>query len=474
MKLDFSQLPLGSRAFSTTPMTFCDPGPRNFVSAMIELLAIETGNRRAREHWQKAQLCNLLKHASQRSAFWKQRIGTRNISDVSLSSLPILSRSDVVRQAEGEGSLLLPRDRIRIMTGATSGSSGAPVKFFSSEMNGRYNAARYAAQFFMEGLDLGLNSVKFNFTPVHKKHGLKVTRLRHWLEPLSPFIRSGSGKIIEYFHPNMKLLRSELERDPIGYLVASRWTVQTLLQYMDVAALKDAGLAMWIPLGDAVDPKIREIFASAGIPVRANYSSEEVGLIGYECGLIPGNYHVATSNVLVEVSTDKSFKLGEQKIGRVLVTHLHSYATPFIRYDIGDLASLARQCACGHDGPTLSNVFGREKTLILHSSGRVSPFYLNAAEVTKVTRFKEYRIRQTGIKKIVAEISAEPPLVADEVSSFAKLIKMHAGQEFEVEAKAVSDIDWGSSVKRLGFRNEILREQEVAHPSSSKSVADGG
>ena len=121
MKFDFSQLPLGSRAFSKTPMTFCDPGPRNFVSAMIELLAIETGNRRAREHWQKAQLYNLLKHASQRSVFWRQRIGTRNIADVSLSSLPVLSRSDVVRQAESEGLESLRSSAIKkVFTGATT------------------------------------------------------------------------------------------------------------------------------------------------------------------------------------------------------------------------------------------------------------------------------------------------------------------------------------------------------------------
>jgi hypothetical protein len=82
---------------------------------------------------------------------------------------------------------------------------------------------------------------------------------------------------------------------------------------------------------------------------------------------------------------------------------------------------------------------------------------VNAAEVSTVTRFKEYRIRQTGMKKIVAEISAKPPLAPDEISAFAKVIKTHAGEEFEIEAKAVSDIDWGSSVKRLGFRNEMLR-----------------
>lgn len=457
MRFDFSQLPLGSRAFSNKPMTFCDPVPRNFLSAIMELLAIETGNRKAREHWQKMQLGNLLKHASQRSGFWRQKIGTRKIADVTLSSLPILGRSDIVKQVENDGSLLLPDDQVRVTTATTSGSSGVPVKFFSSEMNGQYNAARYAAQFLWEGLDLSLNSVKFNFTPLLRKDGIKVTRMKRWLGPLSPFIKSGSGKVIEYFHPNMNLLRKELERDPIGYLVASRWTVETLLQYMDPIALKRAGLAMWIPLGDAVDPKLRETFTSLGIPVRATYSSEEVGLIGFECETIAGNYHVATSNVLVEVSTDKSFKLERQKIGRVLVTHLHSYATPFIRYDLGDLASLAQKCACGHNGPTLSNVYGREKTLVLHSNGIVSPFYMNASDMVKVARFKEYRIRQTGLKNLVAEISGRSSLTPEETAAFAKLIKMHAGEEFEVEVRAVSDIDWGASAKRLGFRNEILR-----------------
>ncbi len=437
-------------------MTFCDPAPKNFLSNIIDLVAIETGDRKARENWQAIQLHNLLMHASQRSAFWRQRIGTRRISDVALSSLPILDRSNVVKQVESEGSLLRPNDQIGVTTRATSGSSGVPTKFFVSEMNIRYNYFRSAAQYFLEGRDLSLNRVKFDFTPLLKKNGLKITREKAWLKPLSPFIQSGTNKRIEYFHPNMNLLRKELEHEPIGYLVAAHWTVETLLQYMDFGELKRAGMVMWIPLADAVDPKLREEFTSLGIPVRANYSSEEVGPIGFECETIAGNYHVATSNVLVEVSANKTLKLEHQTIGPVLVTHLHSYATPFIRYELGDLASLAPQCPCGHDGPTLSNVYGREKTLLMHSNGRVSPFYMNAVDMVKVTRFKEYRIRQTSLKNIVVEIGGRAFLEPEETAAFEKLIKMQAGQEFEVEVKAVSEIDWGLSVKRLGFRNEII------------------
>ena len=60
MRIDFSQIPLKNRAFSNKPMSFCDPDAKTCLSAVIDLVAIETGNRTAREYWQTTQLRNLL------------------------------------------------------------------------------------------------------------------------------------------------------------------------------------------------------------------------------------------------------------------------------------------------------------------------------------------------------------------------------------------------------------------------------
>ena len=43
MRLDFSDLPLKETAFSDKPMTFIDQGPKNFLGAVMDLVAIETG-----------------------------------------------------------------------------------------------------------------------------------------------------------------------------------------------------------------------------------------------------------------------------------------------------------------------------------------------------------------------------------------------------------------------------------------------
>ena len=78
MKFDFSHFPLSDRAFSEKPMTFCEPQAMRFLSAILELAAIETGNRRARAAWQASQLRNLLAHAGGKVALLaRQTRGTK-------------------------------------------------------------------------------------------------------------------------------------------------------------------------------------------------------------------------------------------------------------------------------------------------------------------------------------------------------------------------------------------------------------
>jgi hypothetical protein len=52
LRLDFSEAPLKNRAFSEKPMSFVDEAPKALFGAIIDVVAIETGNRAAREHWQ--------------------------------------------------------------------------------------------------------------------------------------------------------------------------------------------------------------------------------------------------------------------------------------------------------------------------------------------------------------------------------------------------------------------------------------
>jgi phenylacetate-CoA ligase len=454
MRFNLSGVELRPKAFSANSMAFFAPPTRNALSTIMEIAALETGDRRAREHWQSVQLRNLLSHATQRSAFWRLRVGTTKPADVRLSSISPVSRRDLIKQVEEEGCLLRSADKINFATHSTSGSSGVPLKFFVSEFNRFYQDTRYFAQYFIENRNLNQNRTKFRLLTSQPKNGFVAETGK--LGPLSDAIKCGINKNIGFLRPDMQLLQKELLLNAIGFLVASPKTVEVLLQHFDFDFFKRAGTTMWIPSAEAVDDRLRQRFVSTGIEVRANYSSAEVGPIAFECEVHPGFYHVASSNVIVEVAAEAGAQLGANKLGRVLVTHLHSYATPFIRYDVGDLASYHDRCPCGHDGPALSDIYGRTKGLVKHPDGSLSVFFILGEELRSIASFDEFRFRQVSLNKIVAEIGGRDTLSADEIASFTHFIKERAGGDFEVEVIAVREIAWGQNIKRLGFHNELL------------------
>jgi phenylacetate-CoA ligase len=457
MTLDFSGYRLRNRGYSERPMTIVDREPRTALSAITEIALIETASRPAREHWQQIQLRNLLNHVTIRSAFWRAWIGGRKPSDIDLASLPVLTRQDVRNQVASEGPLLRVAEGLVTKTHATSGSSGVPTQFFVSDFNAYYNSIRSLAQFFLEGLDLSLNRTRVTTTNAPIEGGIFVKKERSWVGALAPLFKSGENKHIEYFNLNReecrKLVR-ELKKDDVGYLVATPRVIDLISNSFDLGFLKAANAAMWISLEENIDPELIEAFTTLGIPVRANYSSEEVGMIGAECSKFTGHYHVATSNVIVEV-VDRMFEIDGMSLGKVLVTHLHSYATPFIRYDLGDLACLRTKCPCGHNGPTIYNLEGRVSRVIKRQDGRLSPFRIRTQAFAKLLDFTEYRIRQTALNKIIVELGGRSELNADEIAAVTAFLQEATGPEFGIEVKASAEIDWGQSRKRHGFRCEI-------------------
>jgi hypothetical protein len=232
-------------------------------------------------------------------------------------------------------------------------------------MNGFYNHARDIAQFFLEGRELrynrttlrSLNDSDVQASPKSEsKGGLEVKVSNSWLAPLDGLFDSGIHKSIHIWRPSRDRLVEELSKHPIGYFVVPPSFIEVFFGGPHLSDLMEMQISMLVPFAGKLDPSIRQRFIENKIPVRGNYFSEEVGLIGAECAEYPEHYHVAESNVVVEIDNTES-ECGKQSgAGRILVTHLHSYATPLIRYDIGDLGALMHTCKCGHDGPAVLNL----------------------------------------------------------------------------------------------------------------------
>ena len=126
----------------------------------------------------------------------------------------------------------------------------------------------------------------------------------------------------------------------------------------------------------------RELIGRAfGCPVFNTYGCREVMLVASECGY--GGLHVNADHLRVELGRSHA---GLAQVGagftprtrqEVIVTDLHNYGMPLVRYANGDLATPRDgQCPCGRGLPMLAHVDGRTMDALRSPQGHYVGEYL--------------------------------------------------------------------------------------------------
>lgn len=125
---------------------------------------------------------------------------------------------------------------------------------------------------------------------------------------------------------------------------------------------------------EAVLPADRAAITRAfGPHVFETYGSRETMLLAAECEAHDG-MHLMEENMLVEVARGgRPVEAGEA--GDVLVTDLHNYGMPFIRYQNGDVARMSGSgaCSCGRGLRKLERVDGRRADILRDALGNPIP-----------------------------------------------------------------------------------------------------
>jgi phenylacetate-coenzyme A ligase PaaK-like adenylate-forming protein len=310
----------------------------------------------------------------------------------------------------------------------------------------------------MYGLSFDRNHVKVS--PVKSlgmyENDMEVKTSETWAGTLSKMFKNG-GSIQIFYANDDKPVIEELKKHRVDYLVCHSRIVEILLRKAGIGLFKDLGVKVWFHVSDYRDPEVVAALAEIGVLSLSNYSAGELGPIAFECRERQGFYHVAHSNVVVEVDDGLTTTFNGVSVGRLLVTHLHSYATPIIRYDLGDFGRLEERCPCGHDGPTLSNIFGRGKHFLRHPNGSLVPFYLSTrALLGVVPGFTECRVRQNELDTIDVELGGRETISEEEKSNLTKLMTAATDPAFKVRVKATDRIDWSGSPKQLLFTSSVV------------------
>jgi phenylacetate-CoA ligase len=196
-------------------------------------------------------------------------------------------------------------------------------------------------------------------------------------------------------------------------------------------------------LRDFMREKIEHVF---GCKVHDFYGSREVGAIAGECS--HGRRHVFTFNNWLEVGLD----------GEILVTNLHNYSMPLIRYAIGDLGALATEsCPCGSTLPHLSELRGRVSDHFIRADGGVvhGEYFTHLFyERPWVRAFQANQLTPTSIELLIVKDTDEP---SEELEEIEQKIRLVMGDRCAVAWRFVDRIPKTEHGKHLFTRSLVRR-----------------
>ncbi|HVL37160.1 MAG TPA: hypothetical protein VM489_15930 [Burkholderiales bacterium] len=359
---------------------------------------------------QLGQLRVLIRHAWDTVPHYRKAWGAKPDSEVNsadrFARLPLVARRELQDAGEAMRSRAVPRAHGPIHEARTSGSTGAPVRVFKTDIQGVLWSALTVRNHAWHGRD-----------PMRRlavlRHGVKQGAFPTWGPPMDRLVATGPADVMGMSLDVEGQFAWLQERKP-QYLLTYPTVAAALARLSLARATPLPGLLNVATLGETLDAETRELCRTAwGVSVTDGYSAEEVGYIALQCPERE-HYHVQSESVLVEILDEQDRPCRPGEIGRVVVTDLHNFAMPLVRYDIGDYAEVGEPCPCGRGLPTIKRILGRVRNMLVTADGRRYWPTFGRRALTAIDALVQYQFVQTAYDHVEARLVLRAPLTASQ------------------------------------------------------------
>lgn len=411
----------------------------------------------------RGRLESLIEHARTKSEFWRDKLAAATDSTFKLSDLPTSNKPELmdnfdrsvtvddVRRDEVESFLDDPSNlgkyfRDKYALSHTSGSQGQPLLLVQPKDNLELLFALQASRGNERSLTLG-ETIKHFITPAR----LAAVILKPGFYPsASAFACMPEGA--KHFLDVLFLNASD--KDLMARLVEFRPTHLTAYASVlhEIARAVEAGelslkpeLLEVVNISERLMPQAREHYAEIfGAPVLDNYSMGECLFLTNGCAA-SGGMHVNADWAILEVVDENNQPVPNgEKGAKVLVTNLANYVQPIIRYEIGDLVTMAeKHCGCSNNMPLIAGVEGRDSDIFeIETKDGIRPLHPTIFELAlgRMLDAREYQ------------------LIQEENTRFRILIEPLPGKNFDRER---ADRIMREQLQEYGLDKELDVEIEV-------------
>jgi len=314
---------------------------------------------------QLARLRALLSHAYKHVPYYNRvfrelKMKPSEIGSVEdLKKIPILRRTQLAAMSNELRAQHFPSKAIPCQT---SGTTSTPVRFFRDLNDYAWGTAAMLRGFQWAGFKIwNKKAMIWNFRQdeldnvFFKLYSLLARRL--------------AISVFQFSQPTIGLVSSTLQRHNPQFIIGYSSALYLLAKYCLDKGLETAKpTAIFSTSSQLLPSQKRTVEEAFGCEVYNWYASREMLTMASECSHHSG-LHIASDHVVLEFVKDgEHVEPGEE--GKVLVTNLHNYSMPFIRYDIGDVGKPSSEsCECGRNLPLLECIEGRTYEIFVTSEG---------------------------------------------------------------------------------------------------------
>lgn len=415
-----------------------------FKKPNIQSMIIDRENWEQNQHkesYLKQKLSEFLTKASGDTRFYKDYLDTS-----SLALFPVMTKATLVQNTAALRSNSYPDASTAAVR--TSGSYGTPATFYLSKKKKRRQWAEvlyYGAQC---GYQVGTAHGYFRSNPPKSRLGFFIQNEYFF-----------ASKILDerFASQAMQQLSNKKVKIIIGFPSAIAYLATYCLKHQHSSF--DFSIEGVISCSENLTNRHREVIEKAfGVPVHNRYSTEELGILGYQYEK-EGIFHLNTAHYIFEIlQIDSDEPAAKGAVGRVVVTDLHSDAMPLIRYETGDLAILETVFDSEPTWATQLKAFSGRIVQVLQSleGKQLYPLYFDTI-MDGFPYFAQYQLIQESETCFTIVLVPNFAYAKEkfDTSSFLKAFQNWLGSEAIISLLFQSDIEKLPSGKRPYVINRL-------------------
>lgn len=411
---------------------------------------------------QFTQMLELVNFARQTVPYYREKLAHLPVLQTSAqlkhywSEIPLLTRHDLQQSKEAifTESPLPSHEPSELMT--STGSTGMPVTV----------KGNVATQFFWNALTMRDHLwhqndfsktyavIRFTENPAGKPpHGAVFDS---WGPATYRFVPTGKCH-------HLTICTAEEEANWLRqvnphYLNCNPSTLRELTHYFAKHGEIPSNLTMIHTNSEIVEPDLRRLVQDVlKVKLVDTYSARELGYIALQCSEHE-HYHVQSENVFVEILNDQNEPCAVGEPGRVIVTALHNFSSPLIRYVVGDYAIPGEDCLCGRTLPVMQRILGRQRNVLKLPDGRkIWPsFTSNGIRLMDLFAGGQFQVIQKSLSDIHINLANISPFTPEQEAAMQSQLELVFGYPFKFVFNYLEKIERGPGGKFEDFKCEVV------------------